>query len=84
LRVGGGFMVIPLLMDPQIYQETIVAQWGSPATLHEGPLGMIVGGPTLEYYTKLSHFSVGVDVDISYVFEFDLGIAPSAFLKYTF
>jgi hypothetical protein len=84
LRVGGGFMVIPLLMDQEIYQETIVSVWGSPATLHENPLGMIVGTPTLEYYTKLSHFSVGVDVELSYVFEFDFGIAPSGYLKYTF
>jgi hypothetical protein len=84
IKAGGGIMVIPLLMHPDVYNDVIVSVWGEPAKLHEMPLGMIVGGPTLEYYTKLSHFSVGVDVEISYVFEFDLGIAPSGFLKYTF
>lgn len=84
VKAGGGFMVIPLLMDPETYETVIVAAWGQRALLHENPLVMILGGPTLEYYTKLSHFSVGIDVDISYVFNFDLGISPSGFLKYTF
>ena len=84
IKAGGGVMVIPLLMNPDTYNDVLVAAWGQPAKLHESPLGLIVGGPTLEYYTKLSHFSVGVDLDISYVFEFDLGISPSGFLKYTF
>jgi hypothetical protein len=43
-----------------------------------------VGGPTIEYYTKLSHFSIGVDVDVYYVINFDLAVAPAGFLKYTF
>jgi hypothetical protein len=84
IKAGGGVMVIPLLMHPVTYEEVIVAAWGQRAQVHEAPLAVITGGPTVEYYTKLSHFSVGVDVDISYVFDFDLGIMPSGFLKYTF
>jgi hypothetical protein len=41
-------------------------------------------GPTIEYYTKLSHFSVGMDLDVTYVLNFDLGISPLGYLKYTF
>jgi hypothetical protein len=83
LRAGGGVMVIPLLMGEEGYQE-IVAGWGAVARLHEGPMPMVLFGPTLEYYTKLSHFSVGIDVDATYVIGFDLGVSPFGYLKYTF
>lgn len=83
-RAGGGVMVAPLLMGEAKYNEDIVTAWGSPAKLHEGPLPLVVGGPTIEYYTKLSHFSVGVDIDVSYVIGFDLGVSPYGYMKYTF
>ena len=41
-------------------------------------------GPTFEYYTKLSHFSVGVDVDVVYGIGWDLGLNATGALKYTF
>jgi len=43
-----------------------------------------MGGLTFEYYTKLSHFSVGADIDAMYIVNFDLGISPTAYLKYSF
>ncbi|MEZ4234853.1 MAG: adventurous gliding motility protein CglE [Myxococcota bacterium] len=85
MRAGGGVMVIPLLMGEEAYRNQIVAGWGgAEATLHQGPLPMLIFGPTIEYYTKLSHFSVGIDADASYVIGFDLGLSPYGYLKYTF
>jgi hypothetical protein len=84
VRGGGGVMVIPLLMDPTYYEADVVSQFGTPANVHEGPLPMGLFGPTIEYYTKLSHFSVGVNVDATYVVGFDLGISPFGYMKYTF
>ena len=66
------------------YEADVVSQFGIPANVHEGPLPMALFGPTIEYYTKLSHFSVGVDVDVTYVIGFDLGISPFGYMKYTF
>jgi hypothetical protein len=84
VRAGGGVMVIPLLMGEEAYRNEIEAAWGAAARLHEGPMPMVVFGPTLEYYTKLSHFSVGIDIDATYVIGFDLGVSPYGYLKYTF
>ena len=50
----------------------------------EGTLPTITGGPTVEYYTKLSHFSVGADVDAIFAFGFDRSVNASAYVKYTF
>jgi hypothetical protein len=83
-RVGGGVLVAPLLMDNAGYQEELVNPWTRTASLHDGPAPLVLVGPTIEYYTKLSHFSVGADVDITYVLGFDLGISPLGYLKYTF
>lgn len=86
VKGGGGITLMPLLMNPEEYELQIVqGVWGGqPAKLHAGPLPTILVAPTIEYYTKLSHFSVGVDVDVTYVLGFDLGVAPSGYLKYTF
>jgi hypothetical protein len=85
-RGGGGVMYAPLLMKEEFYlgPDGPVGTFGTPAKLHEGPLPMVVVGPTLEYYTKLSHFSIGVDVDVAYIIGFDLGISPYGYMKYTF
>jgi hypothetical protein len=83
-RAGGGVLMAPLLMADAGYQEELVNPWGRSATLHDGPAPLILFGPTIEYYTKLSHFSVGADVDITYVLGFDVGISPLGYLKYTF
>lgn len=86
LRAGGGMMYVPLLWDETTYQEDAVGEsWsGNESPIHAGALPMAVGGPSIEYYTKLSHFSVGADVDIYYVIGFDLAASPSGYIKYTF
>lgn len=87
LRAGGGLLVSPLLMDEEYYQSDVVAgEWnlGEDPGFHTGihPLG--TGGPTIEYYSKLSHFSIGADVDFFYAVGFDLGTNMTGYLKYTF
>lgn len=86
IRGGGGVMVVPLLMVDTFYNSEIVPQFatGAPAAVHNGPKPMFLGGPTIEYYTKLSHFSVGIDFDAMMVIGLDFGIGGSGYLKYTF
>ncbi len=87
LRAGGGMLVSPLLMDEEYYQTDVVAgTWNlsEDPGYHTGmhPLGSI--GPTFEYYSKLSHFSIGADADIFYAVGFDLGTNITGYMKYTF
>lgn len=92
VRAGAGVMAIPVLMYddptggvPGYTRDVVNSAWGQqPSRAHGGALPMFVAGPTFEYYTKLSHFSVGVDLDVQYVVNLDLGVAPNAYLKYTF
>ena len=80
-------MLIPLLMHEDAFNKQVIpVDWGltTDPTVHGQPLGVVQGGPTIEYYTKLSHFSVGADVDVSYIIGFDLGINATGYLKYTF
>jgi hypothetical protein len=86
VRAGGGVMIAPLLMEPTAYQRDVVqGTWGgqdSEANKRPHPEGFV--GPTIEYYTKLSHFSIGADVDVMYQLDFDLNISGVGFFKYTF
>ena len=96
LRAGGGMAFTPLLMDEGEYEKTVVgtaggdqsgeeADWeGNRPTVHDQAHPVVIGGPTIEYYTKLSHFSVGIDVDVSYAVGFDLGLSTTGTVKYTF
>jgi hypothetical protein len=86
VRGGAGLLLSPLLMDPTYYQEEVVggAWGGNDFGFHDTPHPMVLGGPTFEYYTKLAHFSVGVDADVFYAIGFDLGASVSGNLKYTF
>jgi len=86
VRGGGGVSIIPLLMKDPYYSDQIVAQWGGArAAAHEGIQPTIRGGATIEYYTKLSHFSVGADIDALVVLgSLGFGISPTGYLKYTF
>ncbi len=86
VRAGGGVTMVPVLMEPTAYEnEVVIGQWGGqPAVAHSGPLPTFGGGPTIEYYTKLSHFSVGADVDVLYILNLDLALTPQGYLKYTF
>lgn len=85
VRGGGGVSIIPLLMNEQYYNELIVSAVGVDAAIHRGPNPTVRGGFTMEYYTKLSHFSVGADIDAVYlVGTLGLGLQPTGYLKYTF
>lgn len=84
LRVGGGVLYSPLLMDSGFYQENVLADFGGEPGMHNAPKPLVFGGPTLEYYTKLSHFSLDLDVDASYGIGWGLGVNASGGFKYTF
>jgi hypothetical protein len=86
LRAGGGILFAPLLMNEEAYQTDVVHEtWNDFApTYHEQPHPVVMGGPTFEYYTKLSHLSIGLDVDIFYAVNFDLGMSITGAMKYTF
>ena len=81
-------LLSPLLMDEKYFRENVVLDsWGLPGstqTVHDSPHPVVFGGPTVEYYTKLSHFSVGLDVDVFYAINFDLGMNIEGAVKYTF
>jgi hypothetical protein len=94
-RAGAGVMIAPLLMNKNYYGtgtappglgRTVLQEWGLAADpgYHNAPHPTLMGGPNIEYYTKLSHFSVGLDIDVFYAIGFDLGAAASGNMKYTF
>jgi hypothetical protein len=86
LKLTGGVMGMPVLMDSASFDTLVVSQsWGLTASPNHRKVYIPVGGgPTLEYYTKLAHFSVGMDVDVLYVVGWDLGVQPTGYMKYTF
>lgn len=84
IRGGAGIMLSPLLIESSAFQTEVEANWGTTTTVHRNPHPIAFIGPTFEYYTKLSHFSLGADVDASYALGFDLGVSASGYLKYTF
>lgn len=84
-RAGGGVSFVPLLMLREEYETTVVGDnWNAQPGVHEAPLPMFFGGPTLEYYTKLSHFSVGIDAMFAFYVGLDFGVDATGYLKYTF
>lgn len=84
-RVGGGVGFAPLLMNKEYYQSEVVPAWGGQVPgVHQGVLPYILVGPTVEYYTKLSHFSFGLDASFVMYIGLDLGADITGFLKYTF
>jgi len=84
IRAGGGVLVAPLLMFQSAYQTDVVPEFGGTIPANSGvhPLGY--AGPTIEYYTKLSHFSLGADADVAFSVGFDLGVSATGYMKYTF
>ena len=87
LRAGGGMMTSPLLMEDSAYQEDVLGDaWNNqPDPGYHGVWHIVgMGGPCLEYYTKLNHFSIGLNADVTYAIDFDLGLNVTAALKYTF
>lgn len=84
-RAGGGVGFAPLLMSKAEYQDVVLAEWQSnPPRVHTSPLPYITVGPTIEYYTKLSHFSIGLDAAFVMYIGLDFGADISGYLKYTF
>ena len=85
-RLGGGVLYSPLLMEPTYYQDEVVSgTWGGyDPGYHNAAHPAVLVGPTFEYYTKLPHFSVGVDADVIYAIGWDLGTSITGALKYTF
>ncbi|MBM4364872.1 MAG: adventurous gliding motility protein CglE [Deltaproteobacteria bacterium] len=85
-RAGAGAMYSPLLLEATHYTDEILPAFGGDPQKHNVPMVYAFGGPTFEYYTKLSHFSVGVDTDVFYVINgfSDLGVNVAGSLKYTF
>lgn len=87
-HAGGGIAFVPLLLDRGANGETyarVLQDLGVTALpLHERSHAAIYVGPTFEYYTKLSHFSLGLDVDFLYIFGLDLGMMATGYLKYSF
>ena len=86
VRAGGGILFSPLLMNEEYFNDEVVVEaWdGANPGYHGSPHPVVIGGPTFEYYTKLSHFSVGIDADVFYALGFDLGTSVTGNLKYTF
>jgi hypothetical protein len=84
-QVGGGILFAPLLIEKGEFESVVVPAWGgNRPTVHETPHFPVFAGPTLEYYTKLSHFSIGIEGDFAYVVGFDMGFSGTGFMKYTF
>ncbi|MCO4744474.1 MAG: adventurous gliding motility protein CglE [Proteobacteria bacterium] len=84
IRVGGGVMLSPLLIHEQSWNEEVLPSFGRGTNVHSSPHPFGFGGPTFEYYTKLSHFSIGADVDVSYAVGFDLGLVATGYAKFSF
>lgn len=87
IRAGAGVLWSPLLIEETAYQTVVLRDWGlgeADPGFHNQPKFLVMGGPTFEYYSKLSHFSVGIDADIFFAFRFDLGINWTGYFKYTF
>ncbi len=85
LRAGGGVAVAPLLIAIDEYNEVVIPAWGVASAVNGAPLPMVLGAPTIEYYTKLSHFSIGVDAEAVFLIGPNaLGLTPSGYMKYTF
>jgi len=87
-RLGAGILMSPLLIDETAYQTEVVPQLSSSGTgqyvSHGGVKPVFLFGPTFEYYSKLSHFSVGIDADVFYGIGWDLGLNATGYFKYTF
>jgi hypothetical protein len=84
--VLGGVGGSPLLVEETStsYQDTLAA-FG--AIMQGRPLGLVSPGVGLEYYTKLAHFSLGLDVTADMILGgpmLAIAVSPNVFLKYTF
>lgn len=88
VQVGGGAGYSPPLVDLQ--DPVIIGRMtgaGLGKIMQGTFLGIITPGVGLEYYTKLSHFSIGVDIDANIILGgpvVAIGVGADFFAKYTF
>lgn len=93
-RLGGGVLYSPLIIyhgedgayPTNYYEQEVLTTWGMSGDpgYHNAIHPAVLGGFTFEYYTKMSHFSLGGDIDAIYAINFDLGLNLAGYLKYTF
>ena len=88
IQVGGGVGYSPLLVDTDTSPLFAANSQSYPQLLQGGPVGLITPAIGLEYYTRLAHFSVGVDVDFNVIVgrasTVAMSVGPTFFVKYTF
>ncbi|HNC95329.1 MAG TPA: adventurous gliding motility protein CglE [Myxococcota bacterium] len=85
LRLGGGVLYSPLLVESTAWAEEVIPEYGgNDFGYHNAIHPAVLGGPTFEYYTKLAHFSVGADANFFFNVNHGMGWDASGFLKYTF
>jgi hypothetical protein len=85
--VGGGVGMSPTLVDLEQNSTALRVQDAYGRMMQGSVLGIIAPGVGVEYYTKLSHFSVGLDVDYNIILGapvVGMGIGLDFFVKYTF
>jgi len=78
---GGGVYYSPQL-QPEMVGTDAAVNW-----IHGKPAGMVAGNVGIEFYTKLSHFSLGLDASFYAVLGLPvtaLSLSPTIFFKYTF
>jgi hypothetical protein len=87
-HAGGGVAFVPLLIDKgpdgSTYATVLNDLGVTGLPVHDHPHAIVYIGPTLEYYTKLSHFSIGADVDFLYIIGLDYGLMATGYMKYSF
>ncbi len=86
-HAAGGVGYSPALVDmtSQNVQTRIAASYGS--IMQGRALGLVQAGAGVEYYTRLSHFSLGMDIDFDLILGGPLpamGLGLDFFVKYTF
>lgn len=87
VHAGGGVGYSPLLVDAQSQNVVARIAAGYGYIMQGRPLGIVQAGVGVEYFTRLSHFSLGLDLDFDVLLGgpvTGMGLGIDAFVKYTF
>jgi len=88
VHAAGGVGYSPALVDLESQNVlTRIAAGGFPYIMQGRPLGIVQAGLGLEYFTRLAHFSLGLDLDYDLILGGPwpaMGLGIDVFLKYTF